>query len=196
MPSTPLTIKEVTGEKRIVELSGPGLPREWEINGIQRTEIMYYAGNPVGTAQVLGAKEEPTTLSGVWKQTLLTNQRLEGVTLFSGPSPLSGGEASQPFITDPTEIAVIFDDIRRKGQLLEVNWDIFVRVGILTSFTARFIRREVCEWEMTFDWLSQGEFVAPPRLEVTDLNVNTSFLGAVMQGLNQALGNRRCYRVR
>lgn len=76
----PFIIEETTGPKRSITLRGRSLPyRGLQLGGTQRVTINYFPGNPVGTAQVVGATYEPTTIRGTWKD----------IFLYQGPTPNS-----------------------------------------------------------------------------------------------------------
>jgi len=66
--STVFSIRELTGDKRTLDLRTRALPyRPLTFTGTMRAEFTAYPGNPVRTAQVLGASEEDTTVKGYWK---------------------------------------------------------------------------------------------------------------------------------
>lgn len=136
-----------------IHLEGRSLPyRPMTFEGHQRVKTTWYAGNTSGTQQVMGPVEDPTTINGTWKDRFLGDG---GARLY----------------------AQMFDNIRRSGAPLRVVWgggqiiddtgvmvggDQFLRKGVLVKFKASFDRPQDCAWEMTFEWASQGEVVAPP----------------------------------
>jgi len=164
-----LTIVETAGMQRGVRLQGRAGPfKGVEFGGSMRAEITHYAGNPIASIQVLGAEEAPTTFKGKWKRRYF---------------------AANEFITDPMEAEFIVvdaqgmrtlvqvpdmvayvDSIRRAGQLLEVNWAEILRVGILKKFTPTFMSRMEVEWEMEFEWISQGEVHVETRPRTNSLS--------------------------
>lgn len=134
----------------IVVLQGRSLPLDSiTFEGTQRARAEYYPGNPEATIQAHGPTEMPTTLNGVWKDRYLGD-----------------GAARQ--------LHALFEDIRRRGPMLEVSWgdsvlaqddalaigDPFTRRGVLkrTKFTYPFPQR--CIWEMEFLWSGLAELVA------------------------------------
>ena len=106
----------------------------WE--GRQRVKTTYYAGNTVATQQVMGPIELPSVVGGKWKDTFL------GAGVAQG-------------------LADLFDNIRRAGALLRVEWGSFVRFGIMSR--SRFQPDNVKDiaWEVEFEWRGQEDRVAP-----------------------------------
>lgn len=167
------TIKELTGDKRTLILRGRGLPyRPFELSGSQRKSVDWYPGSPIGTLQVFGAREEPTTISGAWKDKFLGGEAGTSASaeLSSEGPGLSDAEAAelgvaagesisisnQVFVTVRDLVAVV-DDMRRKGQEVEVTWLNQVRRGIIDKFVAKWMTGSDVDWEWTFEWTSQGE---------------------------------------
>lgn len=151
-----ISLVETTGPKRAVQLDGRAGPYKGvEFGGSMRAEITHYAGNPVASIQVLGAEEAPTLFKGKWKR------RFFGVT--GDPSEQAeasftvGDEFGSRTLLNIPDMIKYMDSIRRAGQLLEVNWADFVRVGILKRFTPTIMSRMEAEWELEFEWISQGE---------------------------------------
>lgn len=152
-------IKEITGEGRALELAGRALPyRPFTLTGSQRVELTWYPGNPVATAQVLGAAEEVTTITGFWKDRFIATAFSVGGAVApeegveTPPATLDG-----EVIADVAELVKSVDDIRRKGQLLEVSWKQVSRRGFITRFAQTWHNLRDCEWEMELTWTSRGE---------------------------------------
>lgn len=163
-----LTIKELGGEERSLEFLGRALPyRPFTLKGSMRAEFTYYPGNPIATVQVLGASEQDTTLQGAWKDRFLRQQDDDGNSILnSGVVTLYDGGREQA-LQDVDSICGLVDDFRMKGQLLEVTWDTKVRIGLLKEFEQKWTRHEVCEWSMTFGWISRGEKEVPTNVSQT-----------------------------
>lgn len=145
------TIKELSGEGRLLELVGRALPyRPIEFPGTMRATVTYYAGNPIGSMQVLGAQEEQTTITGFWKDRFVMpvagNQNKSGAAKLN--DQLLGSVGS---------IVATLDDFRRKGQLIEVTWGLQVRHGIIAKFVPKWHNIHDAEFEVQFTWISQGE---------------------------------------
>lgn len=147
--ATAFTIKEITGEKRKLELLGRCLPyRPLTFSGTMRADVVYYPGNPIPTVQMLGATEEETTITGMWK-----DRFIKGEAISSG----SNARLDNSPLIDAKAIVDVVDDFRRKGQLLEVTWDAFYRRGIITKFEQTWDRRQDVAWSLTFRFLDQGD---------------------------------------
>lgn len=147
-----VSIAEVTGDTRVIELAGRALPYQrvgW--SGTTTHKLTFYPGNPEGTMQVLGPTEEPTTMSGMWKARFLPGQ----VQAIGFP------DLVPETTTTPEILVAAFESLRRAGQRLEVQWGGIVREGILSRFSATWIRPQDVEWEAEFTWFSYG--VSAPR---------------------------------
>lgn len=168
-------IDELTGEGRSVRMVGRALPyRPFNLNGTQRVETTWYPGNPEATATVLGAAEEPTTITGYWKDKYLSSL----VEVGGGNTTGTGGNQTTPLVVSGERIetcrraAQVLDDIRRQGQLLRVTWDEQVREGHLTKFEQDWHNVHDLEWRMEFTWIGRGENAGSPtftqELSVSD----------------------------
>jgi len=150
-------IKELTGEKREIELSGRALPyRPFTIAGEQAADVTWYPGNPIATVQPLGAREMETVIKGWWKDRFIGNDLAllrDDVT-----ARLDGKQ-----VTAVRDLAEVIDDIRRKGQLLEVAWLQHARRGLMRRFTQTWHTAGDLEYEIAFAWISQAED-APEQL--------------------------------
>jgi len=150
MPTAgPFIIKELTGNKREITLVGRALPyRPFTLRTKQRMEVTWLPGSPQGTATLLGSKEVPTVLRGMWKTKYLN-------TAFSGDTP--------PFQVDnrpillASEAVEIFDDICRVGSLLRVSWLTTVRIGFLEDFEKSWDNYNDVGWSMDFTWVARDE---------------------------------------
>jgi len=173
-PASAFVVEELSGERRVISLLGRALPyRPIELSGTMRATTTFYAGNPIGTLQVLGAQEEPTTISGFWKDRFIQSVTAEGAPVNPDGRALLGaagaGDVGSGAVADVRALVALFDDVRRKGQLLEVRWDQQVRRGFLQKFGQKWHNPHDCEWEASFSWISQGEDDAPPVLVDADL---------------------------
>lgn len=157
--ATPLTIRELTGEKREILLAGRALPyRPVQFSGAMRAEFTWYPGNPEATAQILGAQEEETTFTGMWKDRFIR----EPANVPGGFTAVAQLDGTQ--LDSVPDVAEAIDDFRRKGQLVRFQWGRIVRHGILTKFVQRWDRAEDLTWDMTFTWTGFGEVPAPAVL--------------------------------
>ena len=142
-----------------VDLRGRALPyKSFELTGTQRAEITFYQGNPVGSAQVMGPEEKPTTLHGMWKYKFIYGNQPGPAS--DGVAVVSDGGAVRA-AADPMDLCKVVDAIRKRGRLVKVTWDEIVREGILTQFVQKWQERQDVEWEMEFSWTSQGQSASP-----------------------------------
>lgn len=143
------TIRELTGDRRTITLTARSLPyRPFTLSGDHRVETTWYAGSPVATQQASGAREQPTTINGWWKDRFLTGAVVVDGEVVGNVSTAQG-------------LAALLDDVRVKGQLLEVIWNHVRRFGILSNFKQSWHTPTDLEWEMTFDWQSKGQDARP-----------------------------------
>jgi hypothetical protein len=178
-------IKELTGDKRTLTLKTRALPyRPFTLEGSQRNSIDWYPGSPIGTLQVYGAKEEPSTISGEWKDIFLGGQAFGAApaTVAASKSssvsiPVDAGDGtvdlieseaislSERVLSTARELVSLVDDMRRKGQEIEVTWLDQIRRGIIERFTVRWNTGHDCAWDITFAWISQGESLTDTKLQ-------------------------------
>lgn len=158
-----LGIKELSGRGRAIKLTRRALPiGPFELSGSLKVEITRYAGNPIATGTVTGTEEEPTTISGEWKDKYIRGITFNADTNTSESAPAAS--VSGRSIETVEELVELFDDVRRSGQLLEVTWGRVTRKGFLKSFKQTWKNTNDCGWSCTFEWVSQGEAPAnsPP----------------------------------
>ncbi len=150
---TSLTLEELEGStKRTIVLMGRAVPYqgvEWE--GEHRSKKTTYPGNPVATQQLLGPEEMPTTFEGMWKDRFMQDQDGNGQITVNPGEDLKTAEQAAKF----------FDDLRRAGKLLRVQWLSQVRAGIIKIFRVAPDRPQDQRWRMEFEWQSLNDEVAP-----------------------------------
>jgi len=152
MPAESFIIRELSGTRREVRLSGRALPyRPVEFQGEQAHAQTWYPGNPVATIQVLGPREGPLSISGAWK-----TSKLEGAVKLTGfdDIPNEGNTVSAE------DLVQVFHRMRIAGNTIEVRWGPEVRRGIIHRFTPNYQRVEDVEWTLDFVWSQRGE--SPP----------------------------------
>lgn len=161
-------IKELSGRGREIQLTGRALPiGPYELSGNLKVEVTRYAGNPIGTGTVTGVEEEPSTISGEWKDKFIRGLVFDDKagTFASATAAAVDGRA----IESVEQLVELFDNVRRSGQLLQVTWGRITRRGFLKSFKQTWKNTNDCGWSCTFEWVSQGEppanspVVDPPR---------------------------------
>lgn len=184
-------IRELTGDRRIVRLSGRALPyRPFTLSGSQRHDLTWYGGSPEGTLQIQGAKEDPTSIKGKWKDRFikpissLSSDELQELG-FSSTRTLGGTKAAgqngefpaqldgEP-ILNVRDLADLIDDIRKKGQHLEITWLDKVRRGILHRFLQSWFTAQDLEYEITFVWNSQEERLSDIPVQTKNIDVSDS----------------------
>lgn len=150
-------IKELTGDRREVRLSGRALPyRPFTLEGGHRQVKTWYPGSPVATQQALGADEADCELRGTWKDRFISDQ-VELTTPGLGTEQTSAVTVNGAPVRNVVDLTILIDDIRRKGQIVELEWMHTVRRGMLTRFKQSWHTIHDCEWEMEFSWQSQGD---------------------------------------
>lgn len=161
-------ITELSGERREVTLSGRGLPyRPFSLRTGQRVELTWLPGSPVATSTVLGAREDPTTLRGMWKERFFY-----------------GGDEEPPFkvnnrqVSSVREAVDILEKICQQGQQVRVSWMSISRVGFLTDFEAIWHNIRDVEWVMDYQWVSRGQAPGPAALITS---VEASDVGTTMR---------------
>jgi len=185
---TSFKIQEITGNNPLsLELFGRAMPyRGPKFTGEMRAEFTRYPGNPVATVQVLGANEGSTTFQGMWKDRFirqLTDPDAAGNVKFVQNTGIA--LFCDQDVRDVMNLVKMADRIRRRGQLLRVTWDELVYHGILRKFSHAWDRREDVNWEMEFEWVSQGEpqqavaFNAPTDPSQANEEINNWFLKAL-----------------
>lgn len=167
------SIVELTGEKRTIQLRARGLPqRPYTLEGEQRGEATWFAGNPIASPQLLGAQEKPSTIKGRWSD------------MYLGDTDIVSAERDGTPIRTARHLADLFDDVRKKGQIVEVVWLHLTRHGWLRNFKQTWQTVHDVEWEMTFEYISQGEVnkkLGAARREFDMSQVEMSFEGDVVQ---------------
>ncbi len=165
MPTSAITIEELTGEKRRFVLKGAGLPLKgasWA--AATRVSTTWNNGNPEATQHVLTSEELPSDWQGVWR----TPQLLVTPCSFADRNGVS-------LVGLAFEMKQAMDSIRERGQLLRVTWAneiqrrVFdnqeqrtdshkeVRLGRLVEFSAEYSTLDDIQWSATFDWVSRGQ---------------------------------------
>lgn len=153
-----LLISELTGPQNTLVLKGRALPyRGLKFRGKMRNQVTYYPGNPVGTAQMFGPDEGSTPLRGMWKDRFLSEIDENGLALIP-PVPQQGiVELNGGVLNGVASIVEAVDGFRRRGLLLQLQWNLQIRRGFLEEFEHDWENSNDVRWEMQFRWISQGE---------------------------------------
>jgi len=147
-----MTIEEQAGQKRRLELVGPGLPfrgASWPVE--QRIVTDPVPGNADDAIQqVLGPWDPPSQWEGYWRTTKLAARP----ALYA----VNGGAPQK--IALAFTLYTIVDDLARSGQLCRVTWSVgdrkVERLGRLGTFTPRFDRVDDVAWEIEWQWVGRG----------------------------------------
>lgn len=179
-PGAPsLTIDELEGSGRFVELRGRALPYRRPAWGAKmRTKNTWYQGNPNSTQQVLGPELNNTIFEGMWKDRFMFGAEVgnESQILVNGsPEDVKSAEAA----------VALFYDLVQSGNSLKVIWGDEVRVGILVDFTPTYERPQDIAWRMEFEWRGR-EDVTPLGAAQTELEPAGLLDG--INGLDDVLG--------
>lgn len=152
-----LTIEELTGAARRLELVGPALPFRgagWPSE--QRLVTTRYQGNPEASQQVLGQAELPSEWAGMWHTPLL----IATPSRFFDSNPYA--TEAQP-IADAFTLYELFRSFQSAARLLRVTWSAgagfgtrersIVRRGRIAKFEPEFDRADDIKWRVSFDWI-------------------------------------------
>jgi phage tail protein X len=144
-----LIIQELTGSQRSITLRGWALPQRGpDFGGRLRTKTTWYAGNQVGTLQVLGPEITPTEFEGFWMDRHLDEADQIVVEGFGD-------------VTRARDLVAVFESIRDAGNRLRVEWGPFVRNGVLAEFTPRPEREQDIKWKAQFEWDAKDDAEQP-----------------------------------
>jgi hypothetical protein len=187
----PLYIKELTGDKRTVALFNHTMPyRPLPFAGKHRIGVTAYAGFPTKTQQPMGAEEDNTAMNGRWCDVFMGADD-DGATVFGSGninniSSTADAETveisvSQTKISTARDLAELIDDIRRKGQLLRVQWAHLVRIGRIEKFEQKWLNVHDVEWDIEFNWQGRDESVATatpanPSINTSAADVSKAYL--------------------
>jgi nucleoid-associated protein YgaU len=162
-------IHELTGRRRTLVLTGRALPqRPFTLAGEQGLTVTYYPGNPVASAQVLGARETETTVEGWWKDRFISPDlsRATGELLDNPPARLDNDAVGTAIhangLPNVRALVAVVDDFRRQGQQVEVTWDELSRQGFIASFEQSWHNIHDVQFKIKFTWTSQSQDVDVP----------------------------------
>lgn len=167
-----LQIEELTGpDKRKLTLSERALPHKpLTFTGLHRTDEGEYVGFPQVSQQALGAKEDPTEISGEWKTRFIGDPSVEMARVSkpasSANNNLNDGNQTigvdENVIRNAAELCDLLDDMRIKGQVVRVSWLHLSRVGRIASFEQRWNTAHDVEWKIQFKWIGRDENAGLP----------------------------------
>lgn len=195
-----------------LELQGRGLPhRPLSLTTSQRITMTWLPGYSVAVAQVLGAKEEITSIKGRWCDKYLSSDAAAAADLgplgnaFAGIDNaigsvansvgLGSGFGGSVNVTVPVsyqgkrvekayKAAEIVDNMVRGATFVEVRWDNHARRGFITKFSKEWHTALDLEWEMEFTWISRSEANPPITAQELSMGDTTSLFQTLSDALN------------
>jgi hypothetical protein len=163
-----MTILELGGQERYIELTGSGMPHVGAAWGVrQNAPITWFPGNQEGSQQVLGGQVLPSDWEGTWKRTLLSKAGCKMGQL---------GSATVSVILPETLVAM-FESICLSGIRVRVKWRNYTREGRLSEFTHTHDKTTDVTWKAKFDWINRGH-VSSKRVQGIRSGTVTSDLDA------------------
>jgi LysM repeat protein len=159
--SSSISIEQLDGDKRRVDLRGPALPfrgASWKTK--QSIVTTWYPGNPAeATQQILGAQELPSSWEGMWHRTQMGKVPSR---VYDGPEDGTGSP-----ITHPTTLRDVLDEIFYSGSKLRVTWTVntaegngprntITRIGRASDWEFPHDGVHDIAWKITFDWSGRG----------------------------------------
>lgn len=165
--ASPFTIREVTGDKRKIQLIGRALPyRPFELETGQRLSVTKPPGFADKTVAPLGAEDDPNgiSISGFWK-----DKYLDTIGEFAAESGQAANETNfAPFtldnqaITNVKDATDLMDSVVRCGQEVEITWLHTIRRALLKAFKKGWHNEHDVEWTMVFEVIGRGQMPGTP----------------------------------
>lgn len=157
MATSIITIRELSGKRRQVDLIGGGLPFNWaEWGSRTKLDTTWNPGNPNAVQHVITPIELPSKWDGEWNTTRLV----------AAPSLVSEGGGSSSPVVFADVLRDVLEDIQRAGQPLVVVWANegrrVTRFGRLETTTFKHRSSNDIRWELNFEWTGRGTTVQKP----------------------------------
>lgn len=177
-----VTIEELTGDRRKVTLLDRAMP--FRQNGMRferehATNTEWLQGSKVATQQPQGPELKETQFSGTWHDRFIDT---------NGPAMATmsrAGGSAQP-VSTARELALLFDDICDKGQVVRFVYLWIVRVGILKTFAFDPKTPNDVDWEMRFEWQSDGAGGRPSSVTPRDHGARAREVSGIVARLSDA----------
>jgi len=150
-----LALTELTGLRRKITLTDRALPYQGvSYPGRQEVSRVDYLGSRVATLQVLGGREGPLEFNGRWKDRYIGDSvTIEGFDDIRSP----------PLARDLVRAA---QRIRIGGQLVRVEWEDQIRVGVVVQFEPTYDRIEDIGWRLRIEVAAAGSTPVAHRASV------------------------------
>jgi hypothetical protein len=183
-----VTIEELTGKKRKLELRGGGLPQRGAgFAGETKLATQFYPGNRRASQQVLTPTVSPSDWSGMWRTP----------NLLRSPCTWTAEDGPQ-LIAYAATLWDVFELLREAAQLLRVTWSNesapptnpdgaakvpqrkikVVRVGRITTFEARPDNLDDVAWSCGFAWVGKGDS-EPAKLQDVSFDLVAKIQAAI-----------------
>lgn len=199
-----LSLSQVYSPFRSVTLVGRSMPeRGLSIGGEQRVAITKLPGNPVGSAQILGAAELPLKMTGRWWPSVVSEPNnaillnfpaigpaglptpgIVGGTVFVGSVPVPQQRARTP-----VAIQEALDRLRYEGIPVKFQWETVVRYGVLRQFDLEFNAIDDIRWTLEME-VTGRSFEQPRPKPSASVNV-PGLLEVIFQKLQALLDKLR-----
>jgi hypothetical protein len=155
-----LTIRELGGRRRQIDLIGAGLPFNWaEWASKSVIDTTWNPGNPNGVQHVVTNIEMPSKWEGEWNTTRLART----------PCLFSEGGGSTRNIVFADELRDELEDIGFASQALVVVWANegrrLTRFGRITERSFKHRSSNDIKWDICFEWTGRGTTRQTPGLE-------------------------------
>jgi len=178
-------------EPGIIKLAGWAAPfQSFTIEGGQRVKTTFYPGNKNASQQPLGSTKKPTVLNGEWNDRKLGDGAAAGYQ-----------QTFQELADRGVSVEVTWGGAVDAGESPSASGRGIVRVGVISNAKFTFPRVQDCQWELTFEWRSDGDPAAPavtstpavnPRQDAADatdaLEMSSASWTAFAQGPGGANG--------
>ena len=196
----PFIVREMDLPGRTIVLQGRSLPyRGVEWGGTQELDVNWFPGNPIAAVQVIGPREKPTQIQGMWKDIFLLDAQNRGILANfpplsraamadsnerGGNTFKSGGSVPSQFAERARTLRDAFRLLRKSGVLVQVEWGSIVRFGFISETSFPHEREEDINFSITFTFLGDSPSQPKPLLPEIEL---LSLLKALLALLDEII---------
>lgn len=152
MPRSTVTIEELTGRKRTLQLRGGGLPSKGAQFPVkQRLSTTWLPGSGEATQQIVGFAEGDPEWDGYWSTPTLAGE----------PCLLQEGGGAIQRIARAWTLSDVVESLVQAGALLRVTWrqdedTIKAREGRIEEFTPAPQTKDDIAWHVKWAWSGRG----------------------------------------